>query len=123
MRDQLWVQGQIWHRHRRRRPWPVEILLNTGAGGGTYIYLALWRGLRKVLRRSLDTRSAGALEAVNPSGRGTPPMRMLGSVPIPALLESDSRVRNVKLRVVEDLPYGFISGAECFRANRSTLAF
>ena len=67
VRDQLWVQGQIWHRlrHRRRRPWPIEILLDTGAGGGSYISLALLRGLRKLLRRSLDTTSAGALEAAN----------------------------------------------------------
>ena len=40
---------------------------------------------------------------------------------MPVPLESDSRVRNVVVRVVEDLPYGFIFGADYVRRNRSTL--
>ena len=50
-------------------------------------------------------------------------MRILGSVAVPVLLESDSRVRNVVVRVVEDPPCGFVSGADYFRFNSSTLAF
>ena len=123
MRDQLWVRGQIWHRYRRQRPWPVEILLDTCAGGGSYMSLALWRGLRKLLRRNIDTGSPGFLEAANPSDSKTPPMRILVSAVVPVLLESDYRVRNVVVRVVEDLPYGFIFGADHFRRNHSTLEF
>ena len=123
MRDQLWVRGQIWHRYRRQRPWPVEILLDTCAGGGSYMSLALWRGLRKLFRRDIDTGSPGFLEAANPSDSETPPMRILVSAVVPVLLESDYRVRNVVVRVVEDLPYGFIFGADHFRRNHSTLEF
>lgn len=39
------------------------------------------------------------------------------------LLKSDSWVRNVVMRVIEDLPYGYISGADYFRSNGSKLAF
>ena len=92
----------------------MEILLDTGAGRGSYMSLALWRGLRKLLRRNIDTSSAGFLEAANPSDSETPPMRILGSTVVPVLLESDSRVRNVVVRVVKDLPYGFIFGADYF---------
>ena len=85
--------------------------------------LALWRGLRKLLRRKIDTGSTGFLEAANPSDSETPRMRILGSAVVPVVLESDSRVRDVVVRVVEDLPYGFIFGADYFRRNRSTLEF
>lgn len=62
------------------------------------ISLALWRGLKKLLRRSLDRSSAGALEAANPSNSGTPPMRILGSVAVPAvLLEDDSLCFNLNV--------------------------
>ena len=50
-------------------------------------------------------------------------MRILGSVVVPVLLESDSRVRDVAVRVVEDLPYDFIFGADFFRSNCSMLEF
>ena len=39
------------------------------------------------------------------------------------LLESHLQVRNVVVRVVEDLSNGFIFGADYFRSNGSTLAF
>ena len=73
----------------------VEILLDIGALGGSYISLALWRGLKNLLRRYIDTSSAGSLEAANPSYSDTAPMRSLGSAVVSVLLESDRRVRNV----------------------------
>ncbi|CAB1118123.1 unnamed protein product [Ectocarpus sp. CCAP 1310/34] len=121
--DQLWVAGQIWHRHRRRRPRKVEILLDAGTGGGSYISLSLWRGLKRLIRRRLDESRAGALEAANPRDIDTPPMRILGSVALPVLFDSDARVRDVEVHVVDGLPYGFIVGADFFRRNASVLDF
>ena len=48
-------------------------------------------------------------------------MGILGSVAIPVLLETDFRVQNVMVRVVEDLPYCFIFGADYFEAIHSRL--
>ena len=70
--------------------------------------------LRKLLRRSLDRSSAGAFETMNPSDSETPPVPILGSVTVLVRLESDSRVRDVVVRVVDDLPYRFIFPAEYF---------
>ena len=50
-------------------------------------------------------------------------MCILGSVEVSVLLESNLRVRNVVVRVEEDLPNSFSFGAEYFRSNGSTLAF
>ena len=121
--DQLWVAGQIHHRHRHRRPRKVEILLDTGAGGGSYISFSLWRGLKRLTRRRLDERRARALEAANPRDSDTPPMRILGSVALPVLFDGDARVRDVEVRVVDGLPYGFIVEADFFRRNASVLDF
>ena len=50
-------------------------------------------------------------------------MRVLGFVAVPVLLESDSRVQNVVVCVVEGLLYGFIFGQNYFEFLSSTLAF
>ena len=50
-------------------------------------------------------------------------MRILGSVALPVLFDGDARVRDVELRVVDGLPYGFIVEADFFRRNASVLDF
>ena len=40
--QQLWVHGRIWNPRRVAGRIPVGILIDTGAGGGNYISLAVW---------------------------------------------------------------------------------
>ena len=121
--DQLWIRGEIGRVGRKRKTWPIDILLDTGAGGGNYMSLELWFRVRTLARCRLNRSSAGALEAANPSDSGVPPMRIFGHVTIPIMFDSDSRVRNVTVRVVDGLPYGFIIGAEYLRRNKSCLLY
>lgn len=93
-------------------------MLDTGAGGGNYISLALWQGVKTLLHRSLDRSGAGALEPANPAGSDVSLMRILGSTTLPLLFDGDPCVRPVHVRVVEDLPYACISGSEYFVQNR-----
>ena len=124
MRDQIWVKGQIWHPNRKRKPWTIDILLDTGAGGGSFISLALWIGLRrKFPKLRLNTLDAGYLAAANPSDLDVAPMAIKGSVKIPVVLTGDATVRTIRVRVVVGLPYAFIVGASYFRTNRSVLNF
>lgn len=98
-------------------------MLDTGAGGGSYISVDMWLRLKRRLGLSIDVSSAGALQAANPAASKVPPMRILGSVPVPVLLANDSRVRTVVVRVVQALPYAFILGADFFRTHFSTIDF
>lgn len=123
MWEQLWVVAEIWHRKRRSKPLRLDVLLDTGAGGGSYISLALWRSLQPLLKRRLDKWGAGALRAANPYGDPTPPMHILGQVAVPLFFEGDEKAREITVRVVDGLPYGMIIGAEFFRRNRSALDF
>lgn len=98
-------------------------MLDTGAGGGSYISVEMWLSLKRRLGLSIDRSTSGALQAANPSASAIPPMRILGSVPVPVLFTNDSQVRTVVVRVVEALPYDFILGADYFRRNRSVFNF
>ena len=35
--DQVWVHGTVWHKQRVRPRVPIDMLLDTGAGGGSYM--------------------------------------------------------------------------------------
>ncbi|CAN0368833.1 unnamed protein product, partial [Pylaiella littoralis] len=94
-----------------------------GSRGGSYISVEMWLRLKRRFGLSIDKSTAGALRAANPADSSVPPMRILGSVPVPVLFENDSRVRTVVVRVVLGLPYAFILGADYFRCNNSTLDF
>ena len=113
------MAGEIGHRGRTSQPLPLEVLLDTGAGGGSYFSASLWRSLikAKIIPSKLDTNDAGTLHAANPSKNNVPPMSILGSTVIPILFATDNCVRRVVIRVVEDLPYGFILRTEFFRTN------
>ena len=101
----------------------LEILLDTGAGGPGYISLALWKCLKRLTRRKLDTSTAGFLFAANPGDSDVPPMRIEGSTSVPVLFKGDSVVRDVPLKVVDGLPYAFILGKQFLQDNRSALDF
>ena len=101
----------------------VEILLDTGAGGGSYISSALCDSLIRNCGLRMDRSASGSLRAANPSHQKVPPMRILGRVGLPVLFTNDSCVRVVPARVVADLPYAFIVRADYFKKNRSTLGF
>ncbi|CAN0513080.1 unnamed protein product, partial [Scytosiphon promiscuus] len=84
--------------------------LDTGAGGPGYISLSLWKGLKRLTRRKIDTASAGFLYAANPGDGGVPPMRILRSTLVPNLFNRDSVVRDVPVKAVDGLPYAMIVG-------------
>lgn len=98
-------------------------MLDTGAGGGSYISVEMWLGLKRRFGLRIDRSSAGALRAANPTDGKVPPMRILGSVPVPVLFANDSRARTIVVRVVEALPYAFILGADFFRTHFNTMDF
>ena len=114
--EQLWVHGTVWHSKRVRPRIPVEILLDTGAGGGSYMSVGLYCTLRQWGRVSqkLSTRGKGALHAANSTHCNIPPMRVLGSARIPIVFLPEDCVHNIAVRIVEGLPYGFILGARFF---------
>ena len=88
-----------------------------------YISLALWRSLKPLLKRRVDTWGAGRLHAANPCDSDVQPMHILGQVAIPLMLEGDEKVREIPVRVVDGLPYGMIIGAEFFKRNQSSIGF
>ena len=123
--DQLWVHRTVWHSKRVRPRIPVEILLDTGAGGGSYMSVALYCTLRQWggVSQKLSTRGKGALHAANPTHCNIPPMRVSGSARIPIVSLPEDCVHKIAVSVVEGLPYGFTLGARFFYANRSILNF
>ena len=104
---------------------PVEILLDAGAEGGSYMSVALYCTLRQWggVNQKLSARGKGALHAANPTHCNIPPMRVLGSARIPIVFLPEDCVHNIAVRIVEGLPYGFILGARFFYANKSILNF
>ena len=104
---------------------PVEILLDTGAGGGSYMSVALYCTLRQWggVSQKLSTRGKGALHEANPNHCNIPPMRVLGSARLPIVFLPEDCVHNIAVRIVESLPYEFILGARFFYANKSVLNF
>ena len=117
------MSGQFWHRRRRRKPWKLEILLDTGAGGGSYVSLALWHGVKKLFARKLDRSRSGRLVAANPSDSNVAPMPIVGSVSLPILFDGDTRAREVPVRVVKGLPYACIIGHDFFLSRLSILDY
>lgn len=61
--------------------------------------------------------------AANPETSEVAPIRILGAAHVPLMFESDSKVSEVQVRVVEDRPYAFVPGSEYFNAHRSTFDF
>ena len=123
--DQLWIRGIVWNPKRVQHRVSVDILCDTGAGGGSYVSATLWTNLcqHAGLDNRLSRRGRGYLRAANPHNSGVAPMRVLGSTVIPVVFLPDDCIRPIPVRVVHALPYGFILGARFFRTNRSILDF
>ena len=123
--DQIWVHGTVWHSKRVRPRILIEILLDTGAGGGSYMSIALYCTLRQWggVSQKLSTQGKGALHAANPTHRNIPPMRVLGSARTSIVFLPEDCIHNIAARKVEGLPYGFIIGARFSYTNKSILNF
>jgi len=75
---------------------PIDLLLDTGGDGGSYMSVSLYCTLRKWggVSQKLRTKGKGSLHAANPA---------------------------IAVRVVDELPYGLIIGARFLRTNNSVL--
>ena len=104
---------------------PVDILIDTWAGGGSYVFLAFYHMIANwgILVTSLRKDGQGALHAANPPSNKTPSMRILGSTLLPSRFPSKTRVRRITFRVVDAPPYGLIVGADYLRSEESILDF
>ena len=109
----------------KKGTFPVNILVDTGTGGGSYMSLAFHHMIDKwgILVTSLRKDGQGALHAVNPPSNNTPPMRILGSTLLPLRFPSGTRVRRIMFHVVDGLPYGLIAETDYFRNEESKLDF
>ena len=106
---------------------PVDLLLDSGAGGGNYASESLWNSLCRrhpsFHAKLLDSRGRGALRAANPTEQKVPPMVIIGSCRLPLVFPPEDKVWRVLFRVVRGLPYGLILGAGFFHAHASTLCY
>lgn len=123
---QVWVKGIVWHPRKASCRIPVNVLVGTGAGGGRYASAAFVKSIEDSARGGqplLSSRGKGWLRAASPRGRKQPPMEISGSCEIPVVFNPEDKVRNVAVRVVEGLPYGFIVGAAFLRKHQSVISF
>lgn len=105
---------------------PVDVLIDTGAGGGNYASESFVRSIERNARggeRIISSKGKGSLRAANPIQSGVPPVNIVGSCDIPLVFMPEDRVRRVTVRVVEGLPYGLILGAAFLRQHNSVLNF
>ena len=109
----------------KKRAFPVDILVDTGAGGGSYMSLAFYHMTARLGKSvtALTKHGRGALHAASPLSNKTPPMRILGSTTLPLKFPAETRIRNITFRVVDGLPYGLIVGADYLRSEESILDF
>ena len=110
----------------RKRAFPLDILVDTGAGGGgSYMSLDFYHMTARFGRSvtAVTKHGRGALHAANPPSNKTPPVRILGSTTLPLKFPAETRVRKITFRVVDGLPYGLIVGADYLRNEESILDF
>lgn len=81
---------------------PLEVLLNTGTGGGTYISLHLYKNLGAWGSKSLPLRryGGGQLKAANPSYTHVLPMNVVGLMILPLVFHPEDRILDVSLHIV-----------------------
>ena len=118
---QAWISGEIWHRRMKKGTFPVDILVDTGAGGSSYMSLAFYHMIAKWGRlvTSIRKDGQGALHAVNPSSSKTSPMRILGSTLLTLRFQSETRVRRITFHVLGGLPYGLIVGVDYLKTKKT----
>ena len=123
---QVWIRGKLWHATRLSCRVPVEVLVDTGAGGGNYASLSfmetvqtnMWGG--KVI---ISSAGKGFLRAVNPKDSAIPPIEVIGSCVIPVVFPPIDRVFRISFRVVRDLPCAVVLGAAFMKEHHSTISF
>ena len=122
----MWVKAVVWHATRTSCRIPVEVLVDTGAGGGNYASAAFASSIEHNGRKgqfALSSKGKGWLRAANPPDSAVPPMKVVGSCEIPLVFAPEDKARNVSVRVVEGLPYGFMFGASFLRKHGSVMNF
>ena len=123
---QVWVRAFVWHDTRTSYRIPVEVLVDTGAGGGNYSSTAFVRSVERSGREGqsvMSPREQALLRAANPTSSEVPSMKISGSCELPLVFSPEDRVRKVLVRVGEDLPYGLIIGAAFLRKHESIISF
>ena len=92
----------------KKETFPVDILVDTGADGGSYMSLAFYHMIDKW----------GRLVTSIPPRASPPSIRVLGSIILQLKSPWETRVRKIAFRVVDGLPYGLIVGAGYLKKRR-----
>ena len=123
---QVWIRGRLWHATRLSCRIPVEVLVDTGAGGGNYTSLNFTKTVQTNLwggRALINPAGKGSLRAANPKDSAVPPMEVIGSCVIPMMFSPVDKVFRISFRVVRDLPYAIVLGAAFMREHHSIISF
>ena len=124
--SQVWIVAKVWHPTRLSHRVPVEVLVDTGAGGGNYTSLSFTKTVEGHLhegRSIINSSGKGFLRAANPRDSDVSPMEVIGSCLIPLIFTPVYRVFRVPFRVVRDLPYAVVLGTAFMKENKSVLSF
>ena len=104
----------------------MSILIDTGAGGGNYVSLSVWKSIQawgaSAVRKQLSVKGKRSLQAATPTGSKVPGMTILGSTVLSIVLPPDDHVKNISVRVIQGLPYAFILVSGFVRANSSAIS-
>lgn len=122
---QVWVSAFVWHPTKTSCQIPVEVLVDTGAGGDNYASVAFMYSIecRGGGGQSLtSSRGQGWLRVASPTNSAVPPMKIPGSCELPLLFSQEDKMRKGLVRVVEGLPCELIIGAAFTRKHGSVKA-
>ena len=123
---QVWIQGRLRHATRRSCRVPVEVLVDTGAGGGNYTSLAFTKTVQTNLwggRSIISSAGKGLLRAANPRNSRVCPMEVIGSCVISMVFSPVDRVFRLSFPIVRDLPYAVVLGSAFMNEHHSTVSF
>ena len=123
---QVWIQGRLWHATRLSCRVPVEVLVDTGAGGGDYTSLAFTKTIQTNLwggRSIISSAGKGLLRAANPRNSRVCLMEVIGSCVISMVFSPVDRVFRLSFPIVRDLPYAVVLGSAFMNEHHSTVSF
>ena len=92
---QTWVTAFPWNAGKRRRGLCTTVLLDTGAGGGSYASVHFIREVERTEyggKRIVSKRRRGRLRAANPTDSGVAPMNIIGTAILPLVFPPVDRV-------------------------------
>ena len=124
--SQVWVHATLWHATRSSRRLPIAVLVDTGAGGGSYVSRQFIESMeeRDGWGKSLiNPTGKGLLSAANPKISAVPPMEVVDSCLLPLVFVPVGQIFRVKFRVVRGPPCAMVLGAAFMKDNRSILSF